>query len=191
MAKVQDFFAQTVKLQKFSGYRVDLQGNIYDEATQEAQSAYKDKDTKNNFYLIPRGKSIVKVEITPEFMEKHFPGGQIPENSGGGPRTKPFVAFDLEGNWVGRFEKQLDFVRSMDGIDLANGLPPVLKGKVRMIKGYHLFYDEQYQAEIAAGRCKEGEFPHALHESFGWQLGKSRRVTSTDEAEALLNEAEA
>lgn len=192
MAKPKDFYAETVKLKKFSGHRVALDGVIYEEKTQDALHKYKDKDSGNAFFLVPRGKSVVKVEITEDFMENHFPGGEIPENTGGGGRrNRPFVAFDTDGNFIGQYEKQKDFVLDRPEIDLANGLPPVLKGRVRMIKNYHLFYLEEYQAEIEAGRCKEGEFPHALHESYGWEFGKSRRISTTDEAEALLDEAEA
>lgn len=185
---------QMVKLSGYTGVYLDKDGNPYDSEGEPIPVF--DHPENGNFFLVDRGTKTHA--IFPEVVMEDYldDDGEIREellstgSSNGGPRTKPFVAFDTEGKFIDRYEKQMDFVADREEIDNPNGLPPVLKGRVRQTKGYHLFYESEY-LETPEGKRGKNEFPHSLHEQYGWKLGQSRSIAnSKTEEEEVLAELE-
>lgn len=193
------------KVNGYTGFFLDADKNLYDSDGNKLHSYKYGKNDEaipgakqgDPFYLFPHRSRIHALVLTDEFMEDYLDeDGQIPESNttGTGARTKPFVAFKEDGEYVGRFEKQMEFVRAVPELDMPNSLPPVLKGRVRMTKGYILFYEDDQPSgkgyttwlEEDASRNR-GDFPNELHEAQGWSLGSTRSIDNqkTEEEEVL------
>jgi len=178
----------TVRIKKYPRYFLSLDGKVYDSEDDWKQlKSSKHAETGLFMYTFVKGNSVHAWFVTDTTMEEHFPGGKMPASGGSGPKTKPFVVFDITGKFIGRFATQQSLVDTIDVIAKTNGIPPVLKGRVRTIAGHHLFYagdwsdgeaDYQgYDSWLAQDKTrKEGDFPHEIHAQFGWVFGRTRRV---------------
>lgn len=188
-------------LKRYPGYFISLKGDVFyqaEDGTLEKLPAYKTSEKKTPFVLIPKGNHIEAVLITEDLMESMFPGGKMPEKGQGqGPANKPLLVFNVSDlKFRAEYATGKAFMQDNPSVGLTNGIPPVAQGKVRMLKGFHIFYKsevEPYFGELNAKTDANGivtaiDFPVALHESHGWVAGKARKQTK---ASAVLADAAA
>lgn len=120
-------------------------------------------------------------------------------------RNKPFVVFrevlkNEKFEYVGSYESLSKFVDSdeVKGLGIrTNNLPPVLQGKVRSIKGYILFYVDDYvhndisltgyNTWIEKNNPESYDFPLDLYIEKGFNVGQKRKVNVEKMIETLKN----
>jgi len=171
-----------VRLQGTDSYAIDSDGKITNASNKEV-AWYFDRQTKVPYIKV--GQKRERIDLTEKFIKSHFTAKYVEENqlaaagAGGNTKSKPIIVFRLDGTFVGTFRTQNEFSKSTNFEVLNNAMPPVLKGRTRHLKGYHLFYDSEYQEWLEDAKtrgAKEGDFPTELHAYYGYTLGESRKA---------------
>lgn len=187
------------QIKRYPGYFLSLKGEVFfqgeDGASPEKLKPYKTHEKNTPFVLIPRGNHVEAFLVTPEIMDQYFPDGKIPEAGQRGPANKPLLVFRVDTQaFVAEYATGRAFMTAHPDVGLTNGIPPVAQGKVRMLKGYHIFYRQDVEPYFSTLNAKLDannvvttiDFPVELHESRGWSVGKSRKASK---AGSVLAEA--